>query len=113
MPQASPSDRYVDFSLRVLTVFVVLALGASAAFLGLHWLGPRLAPAGLAPPPAHALPPPPASSTAASGAADEVLMDPHRVFRCVGHGSVSFSDRACEDGPAPAAVTPPPVAAGR
>jgi hypothetical protein len=100
MPDSAPSsDRFFDFSLRLLTMFVVGALVACTAFLVYRWLAPqfsrpdtgqllmRHSPAVIQPAPALAGP----------SLGDEVLMDPHRVFRCVEGGRVSFSDKACED----------------
>jgi hypothetical protein len=39
-------------------------------------------------------------------------MDPHKAFRCVEQGRVSFSDRACESGSGQTLPLSPPPAAG-
>lgn len=100
MQEATPhSDRFLDFSLRLLTIFVLVALAGCAAFLAYRFLAPRFAepdPSQFASPRVQPrIQPAPALAGPALG--DEVLMDPHRAFRCVSHGSVTFSDHACPD----------------
>jgi hypothetical protein len=101
MNEANPiTDRYFDLSLRLLTIFVLVSLVCTVAFLSYRWLGPRF----LRPPSApleqrDPAPPPPARATEAKPApADEILMDPRKTFRCVEQGKVTFSDRACDSG---------------
>jgi hypothetical protein len=101
MDEANPaSDRYFDLSLRLLTIFVLVSLVSCIGFLGYRWLAPRwlnkpaatvetLAPPVTSPAPATETKPAPV---------DEVLMDPHKTFRCVEKGKVTFSDHACDTG---------------
>ena len=102
MNEANPvSDRYFDLSLRLLTIFVLVSLVCCVGFLSYRWLGPRLH---RAPEPAIELrssvaPSPAPASDSAPAPADQVLMDPHKAFRCVEQGKVTFSDRACDSGP--------------
>jgi len=102
MSEANPvSDRYFDLSLRLLTIFVLVALACCVAFLSYRWLGPRLRHAPAAPVELRSsvvVSPAPASDSAPAPA-DQVLMDPHKAFRCVEQGKVTFSDRACDSGP--------------
>jgi hypothetical protein len=122
MDEANPaSDRYFDLSLRLLTIFVLVSLVCCVAFLSYRWLGPRLrrAPA----PPIELRDPvirSPAPSTEATQApADQILMDPHKAFRCVEQGKITFSDRACDSGSvqilplSPPQPPPQPAAGGR
>jgi hypothetical protein len=109
MPEATPqSDRFLDFSLRLLTLFVLVALAGCVAFLAYRFLAPHFTepdPGRFASP--HVRPsiqPSPALAGPALG--DEVLMDPHRAFRCVNHGSVTFSDHACPDADASESTIP-------
>jgi len=97
----SGSDRLHDFSLRVLTVIVVVAMVASGVLLLYRSLVPREHNVGQpwstvpVPPPAPA---PAVAAPAPATAPEKVLMSPEHVFRCDSHGRVSFSDRACESG---------------
>jgi hypothetical protein len=97
---ASPSDRFIDFSLRLLTIFVLAALVASAAFLAYRWIAPRFESRDAARLQSRSAPAAirSAPSLAGPSVGDEVLMDPHRVFRCDERGRVSFSDKACAEG---------------
>jgi len=94
------SDRLHDFSLRLLTVIVVVAMVGSAMLLLYRWLMPKEHNVGQ--PFSMTIPAPNAAPAAAPAAApsapEKVLMSPEHVFRCDNHGKVSFSDRACEDG---------------
>jgi hypothetical protein len=93
MDEANPaSDRYFDLSLRLLTIFVLVSLVCCVAFLSYRWLGPRLLRAPAAP---VQLRNPVVVSPAP---ADQILMDPHKTFRCVEQGKVTFSDRSCDTG---------------
>ena len=100
MDEANPaSDRYFDVSLRLLTIFVLVSLVACVGFLSYRWLEPRFnkpAPPAEAAAPAITSPAPAAETKPAP--VDEVLMDPHKTFRCVEKGKVTFSDRACDSG---------------
>jgi len=119
MTDANPdSDRYFDLSLRLLTVFVLVSLICSVGFLAYRWIVPYLhrspnletrTPSSITVAPAPA-------SVATPAPADEVLMDPHKTFRCIEKGRVSFSDRACDAGaeqllPLNSAPTAPPAGA--
>jgi hypothetical protein len=95
----TPADRSFDLSLRVLTIVVMVGLAACIGFLAylrierfLHRSGEVVAAPVAAPAPA----PPPAPVVAAKP--DEVLMAPNRVFRCLDHGKMTFSDKACPPG---------------
>jgi len=97
----SGSDRLHEFSLRVLTVIVVVAMVASALLLLWRALEPKERSVGqpwssMTLPPAA--PAPAAAQPAPAIAPEKVLMSPEHVFRCDSHGRVSFSDRACESG---------------
>ena len=101
MNDASPnSDRYFDLSLRLLTIFVLVALVCCVALLSYRWLAPHFGRTAATPPEAHGpvLPSRQPAAEAAPAKADEVLMDPHKTFRCVEQGKVTFSDRACDSG---------------
>ena len=100
----APIDRSFDLSLRLLTVLVSVALGASACLLLYRWLAPRFAHYDAEPVAAranHAAPAPKATDVNPAHV-DEVLMDPGRVFKCEDQGRVSFSDQACTGAPASA-----------
>ncbi len=101
MDEANPaSDRYFDLSLRLLTIFVLVSLVCCVAFLSYRWLAPRLLRAPAAPVqlrnPVVVSPAP--AAEAAPAPADQTLMDPHKTFRCVEQGKVTFSDRSCDTG---------------
>ncbi|HEX4585738.1 MAG TPA: hypothetical protein VH183_12985 [Burkholderiaceae bacterium] len=101
MDEANPtSDRYLDLSLRLLTIFVLVSLVCCVAFLTYRWVMPRWHGTPLAPiQPRNADIVSPAPATAAAPApADQILMDPHKTFRCVEQGKVTFSDRSCDTG---------------
>jgi hypothetical protein len=108
------SDRYFDLSLRLLTIFVLVSLACCVAFLSYRWLGPRLLRAPAAPIEARTptVPSPAPASETAPAPVDEVLMDPHKAFRCVEQGRVTFSDRACDSGSVQTLPLSPPPAAG-
>jgi len=116
MDEANPaSDRYFDLSLRLLTIFVLVSLVCCVAFLSYRWLAPHLRRAPAAPVevrgPVVVSPAPAADAVPAP--ADEVLMDPHKTFRCVEQGKVTFSDRACDTGAVQVLpLNPPQPAAG-
>jgi hypothetical protein len=97
----SGSDRLHEFSLRVLTVIVVVAMVASAVLLLYRSLAPKEHNVGqpwssMTLPPAA--PAPAAAQPAPAVAPEKVLMSPEHVFRCDNHGRVTFSDRSCESG---------------
>src|SRR5208282_3320715 len=97
----SGSDRLHDFSLRVLTVIVVVAMVASGVLLLYRSLVPKEHSVGQpwsTIPVRPAAPAPSVAAPAAATAPEKVLMSPEHVFRCDSHGRVSFSDRACESG---------------
>jgi hypothetical protein len=101
MDEANPtSDRYFDLSLRLLTIFVLVSLVCCVAFLSWRWVGPHLRRAPATPievrNPVVVSPAP--STAAAPAPADQILMDPHKTFRCVEQGKVTFSDRSCDSG---------------
>jgi hypothetical protein len=100
MDEANPaSDRYFDLSLRLLTIFVLVALFCCVAFLAFRLLEPRFKkPSQTFELHETQAPPPAATTITASPPADEVLMDPHKTFRCVEQGKVTFSDRTCDSG---------------
>jgi hypothetical protein len=102
-------DRSFDFSLRMLTVLVLVALAGSIGLLAYRWLAPQLAQFQRGPVPiTTALPkPPPAKTGAGPAKGDEVLMDPRHVFRCEEQGRVTFSDRACPGEGAAGRPAPP------
>jgi hypothetical protein len=97
----SGSDRLHEFSLRVLTVIVVVAMVASAVLLLYRSLAPKEHNVGqpwssMTLP--AAAPAPAAAQPAPAVAPEKVLMSPEHVFRCDNHGRVTFSDRSCESG---------------
>ena len=109
MDEANPaSDRYFDLSLRLLTIFVLVALVACVGFLSYRWLEPHLRrPVTPADPPAPAVTSPAPAAETKPAPVDEVLMDPHKTFRCVEKGKVTFSDRACDSGSVQMLPLPP------
>ena len=114
MDDADPSsDRYFDLSLRLLTIFVLVSLVACVAFLSYRWIAPRF---NRAPVTAVEIPDPVVRSRAPAAEAvpapaDKILMDPHKTFRCVEQGKVTFSDRACDSGAEQ--ILPQPSTGGR
>jgi hypothetical protein len=101
MDEANPiSDRYFDLSLRLLTIFVLVALACCVGFLAYRWLEPRWnsAPATAARLHSPVIESPTPATNAAPARADQVLMDPRKAFKCEEHGKVTFSDRACDTG---------------
>jgi hypothetical protein len=94
---ATTGDRSFDFSLRMLTVLVLVALAGSVGLLAYRWVAPQFAQFDSGPPTVTTARPKlaPAKSTAGPAHGDEVLMDPGHVFRCEEQGRVTFSDRAC------------------
>lgn len=100
MSEANPiSDRYVDLSLRLLTIFVVFSLACCVGLLSYRWYkSSRSDPQTPVEARSPVAPPPAPTSQSAPAPADQVLMDPHQAFRCVEQGKVTFSDRACDSG---------------
>jgi hypothetical protein len=101
MDEANPaSDRYFDLSLRLLTIFVLVSLVSCIGFLGYRWLAPRWLnkPAAPIEAPAPLVTSPAPAAETKPAPVDEVLMDPHKTFRCVEKGKVTFSDHACDSG---------------
>jgi hypothetical protein len=101
MDDTSPaSDRYFDLSLRLLTIFVLVSLVCCVGFLSYRWLAPfwHRVPATLVEPRNSVVVNPAPASQSTPAPADEILMDPHKTFRCVEQGRVTFSDRACDSG---------------
>jgi hypothetical protein len=102
MEEANPnSDRYFDLSLRLLTIFVLVSLVCCVAFLSYRWIEPRLR--GKSTPPIEprvlTAPPPAPAAEATPAPADQILMDPHKTFKCEERGkAVTFSDRPCDSG---------------
>jgi hypothetical protein len=110
------SDRYFDLSLRLLTIFVLVSLACCVAFLSYRWLYPHFhkAPAAPIEPRGSIIVSPAPASAAKPAPADEVLMDPHKAFRCIEQGRVTFSDRACDSGSVQTLpLNPPPAATGQ
>jgi hypothetical protein len=101
MVEVNPdSDRYFDLSLRLLTIFVLVSLFCCVGFLAIRWIGPHWH---RTPDESHetretVVAPPAPTAVAAPAPVKEVLMDPHKTFRCIEQGRVSFSDRACNSG---------------
>ena len=106
------SDRYFDLSLRLLTVFVLVSLVCCVGFLAYRWLAPHLlrAPATPVESRSSIIRSPAPASKPAPAPPEEVLMDPHKTFRCVEQGRVSFSDRACGSGSEQILPLAPPTA---
>jgi len=102
MEEANPnSDRYFDLSLRLLTIFVLVSLVCCVGFLAYRWIGPRLSSSVAAPIESHAPSAPSRAPAAAAAppAADQILMDPRKTFKCEERGkAVTFSDRPCDSG---------------
>jgi len=98
---ASSSDRFVDFSLRLLTAVVGVVLVACFALLVYRWLTP---PASVSPVTVVPVVPKPAAAVQATApapaATPEVMMAPGKLFRCVNKGRTVFSDRPCDAAPA-------------
>ena len=116
MDEASPtSDRYFDLSLRLLTIFVLVSLVCCVAFLIWRWVDsrfPRDAAVTVAPKNAVIESPAPAAD-AAPAPPTQVLMDPHKTFKCDERGKVTYSDRACDSGSVQMLqLNPPQPAAG-
>lgn len=93
------SDRFVDLSLRILTLVVGIVLAACLALLVYRWVMPSsdhrdviLVP--VVPKPS-AQPSP--SLVPAETRAPEVLMAPGKMYRCVVEGRAAFTDRPCEE----------------
>src|SRR6267154_1788622 len=109
------SDRYFDLSLRLLTIFVLVSLVCCVGYLSYRWLGPHLlrTPAARVESRSSIVVSPAPASAAPKAPPEEVLMDPHKTFRCVEKGRVSFSDRACDTGSEQILpLAPPPAAPG-
>lgn len=93
-------DRFVDLSLRILTLVVGVVLLACMALLIYRWSAPPLTvnsvtivpvtPVSTSPVDAQARAPEPLS-------APEVLMAPGKMFQCVSNGRKLFSDRPCPE----------------
>ena len=94
---SNDADRSFDFSLRLLTALVVIALAGSVSLLFYRWLAPSFSPSGAGTVARSTARPQsaPAATVVGPTRGAEVLMDPGRVFRCEEQGRVSFSDQAC------------------
>jgi len=96
----STGDRFVDLSLRILTLVVGGALLACLGLLIYRWSAPTLAS-----PSITIVPVTPVSATATdvqaraneSANAPEVMMAPGKMFQCVVNGRKLFSDRPCPE----------------
>lgn len=91
-------DRFVDLSLRILTLVVGAVLLACLALLIYRWSAPTAAtPAIVLVPvtPKVSAPAPLPAATAAP--APEVLMAPGKMYQCVVNGRKLFSDRPCAE----------------
>ena len=94
------SDRFVDLSLRILTLVVGGVLLACLALLVYRWSAPPLT--------VHSVTIVPVTPVSASAVdaqargpepvnAPEVLMAPGKMFQCVSNGRKLFSDRPCPE----------------
>jgi hypothetical protein len=109
MNRISSDDRLHDLALRVLSVFVVVAMFASVVLLAYRWMVPpetaavrvalpeRVVETAAAQRPAHLKPEP------------VVLLRPGTAFKCATQHSVTFSDRPCADGEAEIVPLPAPA----
>ena len=120
MSDASPAseDRYFDLSLRLLTIFVLVALFCCVGFLSYRVLKPHFSSPDTLQPESRRLrvDPAPPATVVAPAPTDQVLMDPRKTFKCEEKGSVTFSDRACDSGSVqvlPLNPTQPAPAGGR
>lgn len=118
MEEANPdSDRYFDLSLRLLTIFVLVSLVCCVAFLSYRWIYPRFHRPSTPPPEsrAPAIPSPAPAAEVTPAPADQILMDPHKTFKCEERGkAVTFSDRPCDTGSVQVLpLNPPAAASGR
>jgi hypothetical protein len=94
----SASDRFVDISLRILTLVVGAVLLACLGLLTYRWtVPPRVAPTVKIVPVVPRITPAPVIPAAVPARAPEVLMAPGKMFRCVVNGRALFSDRPCEE----------------
>ncbi len=91
-------DRFVDLSLRILTLVVGAVLVACLVLLFYRWSAPSAAkPAmNLVPVTPKVIAPLPVASQQTEPA-PEVLMAPGKMFECVVHGRKLFSDRPCPE----------------
>jgi hypothetical protein len=92
-------DRFVDVSLRILTLVVGAVLFACLGLLIYRWSVPTVST-----PSVTIVPVAPKTNPAAAQAAGpepaqapEVLMAPGKMFQCVVNGRKLFSDRPCPE----------------
>lgn len=91
-------DRFVDLSLRILTLVVGAVLVACLGLLFYRWSAPSAATPSVTIVPVTPKAIAPVSVAAPPRAvASEVLMAPGKMFECVIHGRKLFSDRPCEE----------------
>lgn len=96
----STSDRFVDFSLRVLQAVVFAVLLGCVGFLAWRWMQPEPPPAAelaltqVEPRPTEISPPAQENKSPVG----EVLLHPGQIFKCELRGRVTFSEKACADG---------------
>jgi hypothetical protein len=90
-------DRSFDFSLRVLTVLVLVGLVGSVSLLVYRWIEPRIAQQADAPKvaPDNAPRPPPQKASTEPAPAKEVMRDPRKVFKCIDGNRMIVQDYAC------------------
>ncbi len=92
-------DRFVDLSLRILTLVVGAVLFACLALLIYRWSVPTVTSPGITIVPVS----PKTNATPTQVAAPEpvkapeVLMAPGKMFQCVVNGRKLFSDRPCPE----------------
>jgi hypothetical protein len=93
-------DRFVDLSLRILTLVVGAALLACLGLLVYRWSTPAATTAAIT-----IVPVTPKSNLPATAAAPiqptepapEVMMAPGKMFECVANGRKLYSDRPCAE----------------
>lgn len=93
-------DRFVDLSLRILTLVVGAVLLACLGLLMYRWSAPAVtAPLVTIVPvtPKTNLPTTAAAPVVEAERAPEVMMAPGKMFHCVVNGRKLFSDRPCSE----------------
>ena len=94
----STGDRFVDLSLRILTLVVGAVLLACLGLLLYRWsTPPATSPLVTIVPVAPKAIVPAASVEPQPAPAPEVLMAPGKMFQCVVNGRKLFSDRPCAE----------------
>jgi hypothetical protein len=89
------SDRFVDWSLRILSLFVAAVLLGCMGLLVFRWITPPAIVPTVTMVPMQPKMAATVDADLPTPQAAQVLMAPGKVFRCVVNGRVAFSDRPC------------------